>query len=186
MSNCITICPIGVVEEDILGRITKCIEKHHDLVCKISPGMEKPNYAYDERRGQYNSKLILKHLIKCCPQDTLRFIGVTHVDLYVPILKFVFGLAQMEGQCAVISIHRLRPQFYNLPPDPDLLVARVEKTVLHELGHSLGLTHCRDRRCVMYSSTRIEDTDFKRSDYCPTCFELFRWRLDKCLTNANP
>ncbi len=100
MSNCITICPIGVVEENFLARITKCIEKHHDLVCKISPGMEKPNYAYDERRGQYNSKLILKHLIKCCPQDTLRFIAVTHVDMYVPILKFVFGLAPFTSSKA--------------------------------------------------------------------------------------
>jgi archaemetzincin len=148
--------------------------------------MEEPIYAYDERRGQYNSKLILKHLITRCPQDTLRLIAVTHVDLYVPILKFVFGLAQMAGQCAVISIHRLRPQFYDLPPDPDILLARVEKTVLHELGHSLGLTHCRDRRCVMYSSTRIEDTDFKRSDYCPTCGELFRWYLDQCIHRAKP
>jgi archaemetzincin len=60
------------------------------------------------------------------------------------------------------------------------LVVRAQKTALHEIGHSLGLTHCRDRRCVMYSSTRIADTDFKQSHYCPTCLELFTWHLERC------
>ena len=143
--------------------------------------MENPRYAYNEERCQYNSKTILKHLLQY-PHDSLRLIAVTHVDLYVPIFKYIFGLAQLEGQCAVISLHRLRPQFYNEPPDEELFMARTEKTVLHELGHSLGLTHCRDRCCVMYTSTRIADTDIKKSDFCPTCFELFKWHFGKCLS----
>ena len=141
--------------------------------------MEKPRYAYNNTRCQYNSKLILKRLLEQSSHDTLRLVGVTPVDLYVPILKFVFGLAQIEGKCAIISLHRLYPQFYGQPSNPDLLSARVEKTALHELGHTFGLTHCQDRQCVMYSSTRIEDTDFKQSEFCPTCFELFQWLLEK-------
>jgi archaemetzincin len=105
--------------------------------------------------------------------------GVTTVDLFVPILKFVFGLAQIDGPCSIISTHRLRPEFHDSTPDRDLFLARIEKTALHELGHGLGLTHCRDRRCAMYSSTRIQDTDFKRADFCPTCAELFRWHLER-------
>ena len=142
--------------------------------------MENPQYAYNERRFQYNSKLILKRLLQY-PHDSIRLIAITPVDLYVPVLKFVFGLSQINGQCAVISLHRLRPEFYNKPPNMDLLMTRTEKTVLHELGHSLGLTHCRDTRCIMYSSTRVEDIDHKRSRWCPTCSELFKWHLDQCL-----
>ncbi len=139
--------------------------------------MENPKYAYNETRFQYDSKLILKHLQKGCSDDTLRLIGVTHVDLYVPILKYVFGLAEVEGRCCLISIHRLRPEFYDQPPNPALLLERVEKTALHEIGHTLGLTHCRDRSCVMHSSTHIENTDIKQPDFCATCFELFKWYL---------
>ena len=141
--------------------------------------MGTPQYAYDEKRDQYNSKLIVKRLLKTCHKDILALMGVTQVDLYVPILKYVYGLAQLNGQCSVISTHRLRPEFYGQPSDTDCLLSRVEKTALHELGHCLGLTHCRDPRCVMYSSTKIEDTDAKKANYCPTCSELFQWHLGK-------
>ncbi|MDM8522387.1 archaemetzincin family Zn-dependent metalloprotease [Desulfococcaceae bacterium HSG8] len=178
MSACVTICPVGPVNQEILAHLARHIRTRCGLECRISPEMENPRYAYNETRHQYDSKVILKHLIRCCPHDTLRFIGVTPVDLYVPILKYVFGLAQIEGQCALISLHRLHPRFYDQPPDHDLLVERVKKTAVHELGHTFGLTHCRDRRCIMYSSTRIEDTDHKQSLFCPTCFELFKWHLE--------
>ena len=141
--------------------------------------MPVPDDAFNETRCQYNSKEILKRLLQCCPPDTLRFLAVTKVDLYVPILKYVYGLAQIDGRCALVSLHRLCPRFYNQLPDPALLLERTEKTVLHELGHTFGLIHCRDRRCVMYSSTRIEDTDLKEIDFCSTCFELIRWRIEK-------
>ena len=165
----------------MLDRIARHTEARCGIVCKVSRRMDHPDYAYDERRCQYNSTSILKNLITCCPNDVLGFMGVTHVDLFVPILKYVFGLAEMEGRCSVISLYRLRPEFYERPPDRNLLEERAKKTALHELGHCLGLTHCRDRRCVMYSSVKIEDTDMKRTDFCPTCSELFRWRVDSCL-----
>ncbi|MFC1822495.1 archaemetzincin family Zn-dependent metalloprotease [Thermodesulfobacteriota bacterium] len=184
MSTSVTICPVGLIDEKIIEHIGKSIEARCGLECRVSQGVENPRYAYDEKRQQYNSKLILKRLLECCPQDSRRLIGITHVDLYVPILKYVFGLAQIEGPCSIISIHRLRPQFYEQPSDNNLLLNRVEKTAVHELGHTLGLTHCRERRCVMYSSTRIEDTDSKQPDFCPTCFELFKWNLDKLGTSV--
>ncbi|MCP4681521.1 MAG: archaemetzincin family Zn-dependent metalloprotease [Desulfobacterales bacterium] len=181
MSKYVTICPLGFVEEYILACIAGSLEEKHDIECRISANMEDPEYAYNERRDQYDSKLILKHLINSCPEDAAWFMGVTRVDLYVPILKYVYGLAQMKGRCSVISIHRLRPQYYDQRANNDLLLERVEKTASHELGHLLGLTHCRDRRCIMHSSTRIQDTDFKQASFCPTCAELFKWYLQKHL-----
>ena len=173
------------MEENILDRIVECIENSCGIACQICEGMETPHYAYSEKRSQYHSKAILKRLLLDQRRDSIRLIGVTNVDLYVPILKYVYGLAQIDGYCAVISLHRLRPQFYHEPANPELLMDRVEKTVLHELGHSMGLTHCLDRRCVMYSSTRIADTDQKNSRFCPTCSDLFRWCLGKCLQDNN-
>jgi len=185
LSNSVTICSVGSVDEGILEHIAKCISIRCGLSCRISLRTENPRYAYNDTRCQYNSKLILKRLLQQSPLDTFRLIGVTTVDLYVPILKFVFGLAQIEGKCSIISLHRLCPRFYDQPSNPDLLLTRVEKTALHELGHTLGITHCRNRHCVMYSSTRIEDTDFKDSEFCPTCLDLFHWFLKKSLQKSS-
>ena len=179
MSECINICPIGAVREDILFQIARSINIRSRILCNIISDIEAPDYAYNITRRQYNAKMILQNLIKCCPPNTLKFVGITDVDLYIPILKFVYGLTQIQGKCCIISTHRLLPQFYGYPNDQDLFMSRLEKTVLHELGHSFGLTHCRNRSCVMYSSTRIDDTDFKNPYFCPTCLELLKWYIER-------
>ncbi len=181
MSKCIYVCPLGPVGENILDCVTHSLETRSEMAVRVLPAMADPSYAYDEGRGQYSSKRLLKRLMACCPRETFKIIGVTRVDLYVPILTFVFGAAQISGKCAVVSTRRLDPRYYNQAFDPDLFLARVEKTAVHEFGHSLGLIHCRDRRCVMFSSTRIADTDAKKTRFCPTCREIFKWNLDKCL-----
>jgi len=180
----IVICPIGMVDQGMIERMAGHIQMRCSVTCSVCQKMESPDYAYDDKRSQYNSATILKHLMTCCPDQVLGFVGVTAVDLFVPILKYVYGLAEMEGRCAIISLHRLRPEFYDLPPDQDLLEERLKKTALHELGHCLGLTHCKDRRCVMYSSVRVDDTDAKQAEFCPTCSELFNWRVETCLSTC--
>ncbi len=178
MRKGIFVCPIGFVHEDVLGCVSASIETRSKMIVRVLPAMADPTYAYDEGRGQYSSKRVLKRLAACCPRETFKIIGVTQVDLYIPILTFVFGAAEMSGKCGIISTRRLDPLYYDQPADHDLLLARVEKTAVHEFGHSLGLIHCRDRRCVMFSSTRIEDTDSKKTEFCPTCRELFKWGLN--------
>jgi len=96
-------------------------------------------------------------------------LGITGHDLYIPILTFVFGEAQMGGPCSVVSSHRLRQEFYGLPPDRKLLANRLLTECVHELGHTLDLTHCRDYQCVMASSHAVEWIDLKESRFCPEC-----------------
>jgi archaemetzincin len=94
---------------------------------------------------------------------------VTEVDLYVPVLTFVFGEAQLADGGAVVSVHRLRQEFYGLPADPELLRWRMLKEALHELGHTYGLRHCPDYTCVMSASNGVERIDLKSADFCAAC-----------------
>ncbi len=98
-----------------------------------------------------------------------RVLGVTASDLYVPVLTFVFGEAQLDGNCAVVSTARLKDEFYGLPPRPDLLRERLLKEAAHELGHTFGLRHCADWRCVMTSSHAVERLDVKGAEFCRAC-----------------
>lgn len=124
---------------------------------------------YSPERNQYHSTLLLAQLLKNLPAADGKIIGITSVDLYIPVLTFVFGESQLGGNGAVISTFRLRNEFYGLPADGDLLLDRTVKEAMHELGHAFGLVHCPDYECVMNSSTYVEDIDLKGEKLCLEC-----------------
>jgi archaemetzincin len=161
--------PIGNVDDGLLRELRPGIEEILCVPCKILPVRLDPEFAFHGERQQYHSSEILHCMQGFCTVDSWRMLGVAAVDLYIPILTFVFGEAQMSGPCAVLSTHRLRQEFYGLPPDRELFRQRLIKEAVHELGHTLNLTHCDDYRCVMASSHAVEWIDLKESSLCGNC-----------------
>src|SRR5262249_5485409 len=135
--------------------------------CRVQPGAMDITFAFDPMRGQYHSTAILQRL--AAGSNGNHVLGVSPCDLYVPVLTFVFGEAQLAGGCAVVSTARLREEFYGLPPSEDLLHERLVKEAAHELGHTLGLMHCDKWRCVMSSSYAVERIDVKAAEFCQDC-----------------
>jgi archaemetzincin len=86
-----------------------------------------------------------------------------------PDPTYVFGEAQVGGTAAVVSLARLRQEHYGLTPDRTLLLERLRKESLHELGHTFGLVHCHSRDCVMYLSNTVVDVDTRGRDFCRGC-----------------
>lgn len=77
----------------------------------------------------------------------------------------------MVEKTAVLSIIRLRPDYYGLLEDEGLLHERTLKESVHELGHTYGLRHCSDKKYVMHFSNSLQDTDIKPSSFCENCKE---------------
>jgi archaemetzincin len=125
--------------------------------------------TYDFNRRQYNSSQILLQLIQSAPADTIKILGVTAVDLFIPILTYVFGEAQLGGVGALVSMHRLNNRLYGLPDNDQLLRERLNKESIHELGHTFGLLHCSKPGCVLSPSTYVEDIDQKSDRVCHEC-----------------
>jgi archaemetzincin len=127
--------------------------------------------AYDSVRAQYNSNILLSLLKKGKPLNLYdrRFMVVTDLDLFVPILTYVFGEAEFNGNFGVVSSFRLHQEYYGLNKNDSLLQSRIQKEIIHELGHNYGLIHCIDSKCVMHSSTYVEDIDFKDAAFCDFC-----------------
>jgi len=128
-----------------------------------------PADAFDPARGQFSSTRILRWTLAHHPEDALKVLSLTDGDLFIPVLTFVFGEAQVGGTAAVVSTARLEAGFYGLPPDPERFRGRLEKECLHELGHTFGLVHCRRPGCVMAASLSVLDVDGKRGAFCPDC-----------------
>jgi archaemetzincin len=161
--------PIGNVDDGLLKDLCPAVEDVLCVPCRVLPVRLDPEFAFHGERQQYHSSEILHRMQSFLTADSWRMLGISAVDLYIPILTFVFGEAQVGGPCAVVSSHRLRQEFYGLPPDHDLFRQRLIKEAVHELGHTLNLTHCDDYRCVMASSHAVEWIDLKESKLCGSC-----------------
>ena len=167
------VVPIHLTQEFLLNPLQEQLSSTFHRETQITSLSIDPSFAYDHSRKQYNSSLLLSKLIDTKPKDTLRILGVTDHDLFTPILTFVFGEAQLNGPAAVVSIHRLRNQFYGLPKNDRLLQERLDKEAIHELGHTFGLVHCRNDFCVMNPSTYVENIDLKPLRMCHSCLQNY-------------
>ncbi len=126
--------------------------------------------CYDENRGQYDSTRILLALKEIPqPPHSSKVLAIVRHDLFIPVLTFVFGEAELAGTMAVVSYYRLENERYGLPPDPQLLAERLVKESLHEIGHLYGLVHCFEPGCVMRASTTVEEIDVKSAHFCNAC-----------------
>ncbi|MDR3749112.1 MAG: archaemetzincin family Zn-dependent metalloprotease [Acidobacteriota bacterium] len=161
--------PVGNVDARLLEWLRQALhEKFHVPAEILSPTLD-PSLTLHAERQQYHSSEILADMQRYINGSTWRLLGITGLDLYIPILTFVFGEAQMGGSSAVVSYHRLRQEFYGLPADMDMLANRLLIESVHELGHTLHLTHCHDYRCAMAASHAVEWIDIKDSGFCEDC-----------------
>ncbi|MCW4020950.1 MAG: archaemetzincin family Zn-dependent metalloprotease [Candidatus Bathyarchaeota archaeon] len=173
----IVILPVGEVEGRVLGAVRDELPKVFpgSLCCVSEDVLEVPREAYNASRRQYVSTRILSDVLSYAKKvgaagdGVYRVLGVVDVDLYVPGLNFVFGEAWCPGKAALISLFRLRPEFYGAASDERLFIERAVKEAVHEVGHTLGLRHCGNPACGMRFSLHIEMTDRKRAGFCKTC-----------------
>lgn len=166
------ILPIGTIDSEAVSAILQGLGKAFPRIeCNLLKSvMQVPEDAYNQVRRQYNSSQMLAKITEYVRDSGGDIVlGVTQVDIYASNLNFVFGEAQCPGKLALISLFRLRPEFYGRLPDKRLFYERAVKEAVHEVGHTLGLRHCQDSSCVMFFSNSILDTDAKRATLCKKC-----------------
>ena len=162
--------PVGAVDFSYLDYLALVLPETIGVPFRISDRALPADSAFDAVRGQWNAAKILADLAEVGEESNhTRVLGVAEFDLFIPILTFVFGLAHLGARPALVSVHRLHREFYGLPGDPELLLRRLEKEALHELGHTFGLRHCQDFACVMHYSNAVEEVDLKDARFCGTC-----------------
>ncbi|MBL8241057.1 MAG: archaemetzincin family Zn-dependent metalloprotease [Bryobacterales bacterium] len=153
----------------LLDRLASRLAPVFHLSITVSNSPIDAAFAYTPERCQYYSTRLVAALAALPTRPGEHILGITPLDLFVPILTFVFGEAQLRGPAAIVSYHRLTEEFYGLPADAALLDQRLLKEAVHELGHTLGLRHCDDWSCAMASTHTVELLDLKGAELCPHC-----------------
>lgn len=129
--------------------------------------------AFDQQRGQYHATRIWEQLLHARAEARNKLLVLTEYDLFIPVLTFILGEAQLAGRAGIVSICRMNEAFYERPPNDELLFQRLCKETAHEVGHLFGLHHCYVPQCVMGPSTNIEGVDLKGWRYCFSCLKQF-------------
>jgi archaemetzincin len=170
--DAVCVAAAGVVAADVVDAVAAALVSRLGLAVVRWPCAIDPTRAWDAARGQYSSIAMMRQAVALVPPGVLRLLVVTEADLFVPVLSFVFGHAQLEGPVAIMAMARLRQSFYGLPADRGRELGRARVESLHEIGHTFGLTHCLERTCAMSLATSVEHVDVKDDDYCTGCRAL--------------
>ncbi len=165
---------VGQVPSEVLAAathgLTEVFPDTESIV--LQPNLTLPIHAFDKKRKQYNSSMILADInaYAVSRQDLHRVLGIVDADIYASGLNYVFGEAYAPGRAGLVSLWRLRPQFYGEEADSGAFLLRLVKEAVHEVGHTLGLQHCSHSYCVMHFANSIFEVDKKQSLFCDQCY----------------
>jgi archaemetzincin len=174
----IALLPLDDIEAFVLKYLTVVLNRTFPFQFVVNPPegfhavVPPPLYG-----GRCHSTQVLKVLSPLAPADALKSLALSERDLYSPIFTAYFGEALLGGCCALVSLHRLRQEYYDLAPDRALFLSRCEKVATHEVAHTFGLVHCRDKNCIMYSAHSIVEVDARSSCFCPDCAVALRSKI---------
>lgn len=175
----ILIAPVGNFDQSLTDAIAAEFRRVFGFKTISKPFSGDLDFAFDPGRDQYHSTAILEKLAAAFPEERAdKIFALTHVDLFIPILTYVYGEAQLGGKACIISTYRLKEGLSPLNVEKRY-IDRIAKEAIHELGHTFRLRHCKDPTCIMHYCRCIADVDHKSDQLCRYCSVLLQDEIER-------
>ena len=168
-NDTIQIVCLDFKEKNILPLIKSKIETYYHCPTVVKE-MRMPESVISPLRHRYEGIKIID-VLKNQNVNHYRFVaGLTSKDICDPKNGIkdwgVFGLGSLDGSGCISSTSRLKKGV-----SEQKLTERIEKVVLHEIGHNHGLNHCvSPYPCFMKAAEgSIQTVDKEPMDMCVEC-----------------
>jgi archaemetzincin len=166
----VSVQPLGRFDASLYEQIASALSAELSVQVQREPSIPLPREAYYPARGRYRADALLNFLRPRVRPPVDRVIGVTEVDISTTAHGRedwgVLGLGDMPGPCCVVSRFRCRRN----ARDAAQVLRRMVTTCVHEVGHTLGLEHCPDTRCLMTDArgtvATVDQTDGRLCNAC--------------------
>lgn len=165
----IVLAPLGEVDFILVNRLATSIGPVFDRSVDILKGMKVPEESYNVIRGQNYASVILNKLERVKANQREFIVGLLEEDIYLPDEAFIIGYSDTVLRTAVVSLFRIRQEFYGLPEDDKKVFSRLFKQSIFHLSPLFNLPSCRNPRCINYYSQKMFDIDSKGEKFCDLC-----------------
>lgn len=165
----IVVVPLGEVDFMLVNRLATNIGPVFNRSVDILKGMKAPEEAFNVIRNQHYASIILQKLERIKANNKEQVIAVCEEDIYLPDEAYVITHYDSVSGTAIISLNKIRQEFYGLPEDDKKIYSRLYKLAVQQMAYLNGAAGCRNPKCIHYFSMNMMDIDNRGTKLCDIC-----------------